>query len=110
MLNFSRIGWLPVFALTQLFAVEAHAEGPYHDLVQDEAAASRIAEAILVSLYGEGVLKHRGPLTASLVEGLWRVEAPLAEPGVGEYTVAGGSIIIYLSKKDVQVKNIEFYQ
>jgi hypothetical protein len=70
--------------------------------VPDEKTAVKIAEAILVPLYGEAVLKER-PFQAKLEGGFWVIEGTLHASGP---MVVGGVAHVEISKKDGAIRNV----
>src|SRR5262245_29702002 len=50
---------------------------PIVEIVPDEVTAIRIAEAILVPIYGERILAKQRPLIANLVGDVWKVSGTM---------------------------------
>ncbi len=88
------------------FAVETPAFNyvPPNGVVPDSATAVRIAEAVLLPIYGEEVLKRERPLKAVLHEGVWTVEGTLPEE------VMGGVAEIDISKTNGSILRISHGQ
>jgi len=61
-----------------------HSYEPPNGFVPDSTTATRIAEAILVPIYSEGVIAKKRPFRARLVGDVWTVECTLACGSEGE--------------------------
>lgn len=73
---------------------------PEAGFVPDQATAVRIAEAVWIPIYGEGIVEQR-PYRASLVDGVWRVAGTLHCPGGGICT--GGTAYAEISRDDGRI-------
>ena len=70
---------------------------PKEGFVPDQATAVRIAEAILVPIYGEELIKSERPFRATLKEGIWTVVGTLPQ------RFAGGAAVVRLAKADGRI-------
>lgn len=73
---------------------------PKEGYVPDARTASRIAEAILIPIYGEEQIKSELPLAASLKGDIWTVTGSLP-PGM-----AGGVAEVQISKKTGEILGV----
>lgn len=76
---------------------------PKAGVVPDEKTAIRIAEAVLLPIYGERTIGSERPLKA-LRDGVWMVEGTLPKG------VDGGTAVVRLSRDDGRVLFIAHYQ
>jgi len=76
---------------------------PASGLVPDEATALRIAEAVLISIYGEDRFAKQQPLTASLVQDVWQVDGKSVPKGS-----FGRRVRIEISKRDGRMVFLPF--
>ena len=67
---------------------------PPHGYVPDAATAIKIAEAILIPIYGQEVIDSEKPLHATLTKGIWTVGGSLKEG------YDGGVAVVRLRQKD----------
>ena len=73
---------------------------PAHGCIPDSATATKVAEAVLVSVYGEQVL-HQQPFRANLVEdSVWVISGSLPKG------MLGGVALIKIRKVDGKVLGI----
>lgn len=82
-----------------IFAASAQADVPAGGYVPNENTAIKIAEAILVPIFGERVLAER-PFVASLKEGVWLVRGHIPK---GQ---EGGVAEVRLSKQDAKILSV----
>jgi hypothetical protein len=87
-----------------LSAQEEYSYKPKDGYVPDAVIAIKIAEAVLVPIYGEKVINEEKPLKAVLKDGVWTVEGTLKCPE-GEKCF-GGVAIIKISKDDGRVLRV----
>jgi hypothetical protein len=87
-----------------LFAQEEHSYKPKDGYVLDAVTAIKIAEAVLVPIYGEKVISEEKPLKAVLKDGVWIVEGTLHCPG--GHSCKGGVAIIEISKDDDKILRV----
>jgi hypothetical protein len=73
---------------------------PSRGYVPDEETAVRIAEAILVPIYGREEIGSEKPFHAKLVSGVWTVEGTLAAGA------DGGVATVKLSQKDAHIISV----
>ena len=71
---------------------------PETGFVPDEVTAIRVAEAILIPIYGESVIKWQRPFKAVLNNGIWTVKGQLEVP-----KYVGGVATVKLSKSDARI-------
>lgn len=90
------LGSISMFA----FGIENSSYPPKNGFVPDEATAIRIAEAILIPIYGEEEIKNERPFHAVLKNQVWIVEGSLPEG------MLGGVAVVELSKKDGQIMKV----
>jgi len=78
---------------------QPHAYVPPDGFVPDAVTAVKIAEAVLIPVYGADQIHSEMPLTARLENGVWMIE------GKGPSTPGahGGVAIVEISKKDATV-------
>jgi len=74
-----------------------HSYVPPNGFVPDEATATRVAEAILIAIYGREQISSELPLKAKLVGDVWYVE------GSHPQDFAGGVAIVQLAKSDARI-------
>jgi hypothetical protein len=70
---------------------------PKEGFVPNEATAIRIAEAILVPIYGEKAVASERPFKATLENGVWTIVGTLPPK------VMGGTAIVRLAKADGRI-------
>jgi NTF2 fold immunity protein of polymorphic toxin system component len=97
-----------VLACTVLVASELLGQGhmPASGYVPDSKTAVKIAEAVLVPVYGEKHIESERPFTATLKEGVWTVTGTLRCPdGKGGITAScdGGVAEVRISKDDARI-------
>lgn len=63
----------------------------------DEKTAIRIAEAVLIPIYGEKEIASERPFKATLKDGVWTVTGTLPP------NFMGGTAIVRLSKADARI-------
>lgn len=86
-------------------AAVASADSPLPEkgVLTTEESAIKVAEAILVNVYGEKALEQR-PFKAKLEGGVWKIAGTFHCPkGVG---CKGGVARIEINKKDGKVKSV----
>jgi len=79
---------------------------PKEGFVPDKQTAVRIAEAVLIPVYGERQIESERPFEASLREGIWTVTGTLRCPdGKGGVTTLclGGVAEVQISKSDARI-------
>ena len=81
-----------------------HSVKPENGFVPDRHTAIKIAEAVLIPIYGQKVIKKERPFTASLTNDVWVVEGSLPKRLL--FTASGGVAIVELSKKDGRILRV----
>src|SRR5271165_6388240 len=97
-----------VFLLCAVLAVSALGQGykPKSGYVPDSRTAVKIAEAVLIPIYGEKQIQSERPFTAKLKDDVWIVTGTLYCPdGKGGTTTScdGGVAEVHISKSDARV-------
>jgi hypothetical protein len=97
-----------ILACAGLLASELVGQGyrPASGYVPDSKTAVKIAEAVLVPVYGEKQIRSELPLTATLKNGVWTVTGTLRCPdGKGGTTTScdGGVAEVRISKNDARI-------
>lgn len=72
---------------------EKHSYKPEKGYVSDAATAIKIAEAVLIPIYGEKIIAAEKPFKAELKDNVWIVEGTL-------HSARGGVAVIEISKDD----------
>ncbi len=84
--------WICFFSISSVCAENSkHNFVPENGLVSDENTAIKIAEAVLLPIYGESI-NNKKPFVAKLVDGVWIVEGTLPR------NMKGGVPLIEISK------------
>jgi hypothetical protein len=81
--------------------------------VPDAATAVRIAEAVLVPVYGKKQIESEEPFTAKMKDDVWTVSGTLRCPdGKGGITTrcSGGVAVVEISKVDAHVISMIHYK
>jgi hypothetical protein len=79
---------------------------PNEGFVPDKATAVRIAEAVLIPVYGEKQIESERPFKAALREGVWTVTGTLRCPDGNGGTAThcfGGAAVVQISKSDGRI-------
>ena len=97
-----------VLACTVLLASEVVGQGykPKSGYVPDSKTAVKIAEAVLIPVYGEEQIEAERPFSAKLKSGVWTVTGTLRCPdGKGGTTTScdGGVAEVRISKNDARI-------
>jgi hypothetical protein len=71
-----------------------HSYVPPNGFVPDSITAIRVAEAVLIPVYGAEQIEREKPLSAKLQTGVWTIEGHLP-PGM-----VGGVALVQIAKKD----------
>jgi NTF2 fold immunity protein len=72
-------------------------------LVPDKETAIRIAEAVLIPIYGEEQIKREKPYNVRLEDGKWTVTGSMPK---SESPIVGGTFFIIISQKDARIIDI----
>ena len=104
--------WL-IVSFTFLVAALSLAQGhrPKEGFVPDSATAIKIAEAVLVPVYGQNKLESERPFTAKLEDDVWTVSGTfhcLDDKGRESFGCFGGAAQVKISKKDARVLSMIF--
>jgi hypothetical protein len=86
---------------------------PRDGVVPDPATAVKIAEAVLVPVYGKEKIESERPFTARLENGVWSVKGTLhCSDGRGGATTScvGGTAEVKLSKEDGRILKVIHYK
>jgi hypothetical protein len=87
---------------------------PSSGFVPDESTALRVAEAVLIPVYGEKGIESERPFTAKLKGGVWTVAGTLrCSDGKGGFTTddcAGGVATVQISKQDARIISMIHYK
>jgi hypothetical protein len=101
------------YAVLFLGTALGHAYTPSNGYVPDEATAVRIAEAVLIPVYGEKQIESERPFTARLKKGVWTVAGTLkCSDGKGGFTTdcVGGVATVEISKQDARIISMIHYK
>jgi hypothetical protein len=96
-LHISLVG-LSLFATMSL--AERFSYVPKAGFVPDKQTAIRVAEAILLPIYGEKRIANERPFSATLNDNTWRVEGYIAEGS------DGGVAEVEISKSDGRILHV----
>lgn len=86
---------------------------PKEGFVPDSSTAIKVAEAVLIPVYGQKQIQSEEPFTATLKNGVWTVQGTLHCPdGEGGSTTLcdGGVAVIRISKADARILSMIHYQ
>lgn len=108
-----RICVLLSFSFLIVSLVPAQGYRPKEGYVPDSTTAVKIAEAVLVPVFGKKKIESEQPFTAKLKDGVWTVSGTLHCPdGKGGITThcAGGVAEVQISKVDAHVLSMVHYE
>jgi hypothetical protein len=94
-------------------ASQAQSYVPKEGFVPDSATAVKIAEAVLIPVYGKKKIESERPFKATLENGVWTIDGTLRCPdGKGGVTTmcVGGTAEVKLSKTDGHILNMIHYK
>jgi len=97
---------LVTFGLGQSYA-------PSAGYVPDSATAIKIAEAVLVPIYGQKQIESERPFTAKLEKDVWIVNGTLHCTDANGNPAAlcfGGAAVVQLSKQDARIISMTHYK
>ena len=100
-------------AILLLTAAQAQSYVPKDGFVPDSTTAVKIAEAVLVPVYGKEKVESERPFKAKLEDGIWTVNGTLrCSDGKGSVTTAcvGGTAEVKLSKVDGRILKMIHYK
>lgn len=86
---------------------------PRQGYVPDSATAVRVAEAVLIPVYGKKQIESEKPFTAKLKNDVWTVAGTLHCPdGKGGITThcSGGVAVVRISKADAHILSMIHYK
>jgi len=86
---------------------------PSKGFVPDEETAVKVAEAVLIPVYGKEKIEAERPFTATLKKGVWTVAGTLRCPdGKGGFTTDcdGGVATVQISKQDARIISMIHYK
>ena len=96
-----------------LTAAKAQSYTPKDGFVPDSTTAVKVAEAVLIPVYGKEKIESERPFKATLENGVWTVEGTLhcsdAKGGVTTHCF-GGTAQVKLSKADGRVLKMTHYK
>jgi hypothetical protein len=79
-----------------------HSYKPPKGFVPDRATAIRVAEAVLIPVYGKSVIQQELPLNGTLRNGVWIVTGALPRGPKGTPTV-GGVAEVHIARRDARI-------
>ena len=100
-------------AVLLVAAAQAQSFTPKGGFVPDSITAVKIAEAVLIPVYGKELVESERPFTAKLENGVWTVRGTLHCPnGKGGQTMVcvGGTAEVKLSKGDGRILEMIHYK
>ncbi len=86
---------------------------PKEGFVPDSATAVKIAEAVLIPVYGNKQIESERPFTAKLRNGVWTVSGTLRCPDGKAGTTTdcdGGVAVVRISKVDSRILSMTHYK
>jgi hypothetical protein len=104
---------IPALAQQHGSTSKSHGYKPADGFVPDSQTAVRIAEAVLIPVYGEKQIRSEEPFTGQLKGDVWTVGGTLRCPdGKGGFTTDcdGGVAVVKLSKTDGRILFMLHYQ
>jgi hypothetical protein len=102
----SAVGALALIATlaTKASAQAAPSHPPPNGFVPDSATATRIAEAVLIPIYGAKLIESERPFSATLRDGVWYVDGYLPPLALG------GAAHVEIAKADGRIIRMAHYQ
>ena len=82
---------------------------PREGYVPNQETAVRIAEAVLIPIYGEKLVARERPFHATVKEKVWTVSGTLHCPDGGN-ACFGGTAMVQLSKEDGRILYITHFK
>lgn len=86
--------------LGNIVLAQEHSFTPPDGFVPDAQTAIKIAEAVLVPIYGADAIARQRPFTATLNDGVWTVSGSTPKGAFG------GSAVVEVSKTDGRVQRV----
>lgn len=108
-----RIRALLGFSLLIIALAPGQGYRPKEGYVPDSTTALKIAEAVLVPVYGRKQIESEQPFTARLKDDVWTVSGTLRCPdGKGGTTTlcVGGVAVVQISKVDAHILSMIHYK
>lgn len=102
--HFFLIVCVGLMGVTLCFAAAQHSYKPDDGYVPDAVTAVKIAEAVLLPLYGQEVVEKEKPFTAALKDGVWIVTGTLHCPE-GQRCF-GGVAVVEIAKDDGRILRV----
>jgi hypothetical protein len=100
---------VPICAVLLLAAAHAQSYAPKEGFVPDSTTAVKIAEAVLIPVYGKEEIESGNDSKAILENGVWTVGWKLACPEAKATTCLGGSAEVKLRKTDGRILKVSHY-
>ena len=94
------LGLLFTFLAAVAFGQSSNSRFPKAGAVPDEVTAVRVAEAILIPIYGRTTVEGERPFTAKLTGNVWKVTGSL-QPGVD-----GGVAEVWMDRRDGRILRV----
>jgi hypothetical protein len=94
------VGLLLVLLVSSVFPQDKRSALPAAGVIPDEATAIKVAEAVLVPIFGEDHLNRERPLHGRLDNGIWTVYGTLPKRTIG------GTMLVRMKRKDGQIIEI----
>ena len=104
---------IPALAQEPVSASKSHGYKPKGGFVSDSQTAVKIAEAVLIPVYGEKQIRSEEPFTAVLKGDVWTIDGTLRCPdGKGGFTTDcdGGTAVVKVSKSDGRILFMMHYK
>ena len=89
-----------IFYMGVYFGMEKHSYIPPDGFVPNKETAIRIAEAVLIPIYGKDVIEKEKPFTVKLENGVWIINGTLPR------RMLGGVAEIEIVKKDGKILRV----
>jgi hypothetical protein len=102
-----------LFTLVFVAVALGHDYKPPDGYVPDSTTAIRVAEAVLVPIYGKKQIDSELPLNAELKDGVWTVTGTLHCPdrkGGDTGACDGGVALVRISKTDARILSMTHYK
>jgi NTF2 fold immunity protein len=96
-------------ALLMASLISGQGVQPKKDYVPDSETAVKIAEAVLVPVYGKKQIESERPFRAKLKDGVWTVSGTLHCADGAEFCT-GGAAVVEISKKDARIISMTHYK
>lgn len=103
MMTIKRVGLVALLMCPMMAVAVGHKEHsvkPEAGFIPNQATATRVAEAILIPIYGQEKIESERPFSAQLDGNTWKVEGHLA------LGVDGGVAEVWLDKRDGRILRV----